>query len=1141
MADKLRKTAPLSVTYSDGEQPTASKLTAMALQIRNGLAIIEQVVGDVWNQNGDTWMTDYPLQIPNLARMIGPSNYSNPAIYPFDTTFKFYESIGEKFENKNVGYLLYIPEASSFTQETGSSFSSEVSNEYDVNTTGEYWIDYTTGRFRVFGELASNEKVSYNVNPSSTWHVGQETLPGVIPDPRQAVWTGLRVTKSGDKFFLHLPPRTPLTLATKEVPHRYPSTTEQADSLNFGTSGTANYRWWHRTTSTALTGAGSEHYRYRLPKEILDQYAAAADGTEYPQGLMWLWDINNNTLIENVRFFKSSVAGELDYVIEVTSTTFDFDTYATADGGTGTTTDYDTGLALITCGAPLSRSVWTLMSAFLRHGHGHTGSMDPPVSHNVLEDTNPPVNAYDDHTGRYPTYMPSWSPSYWANDSHVSLLNRAGAQGGSNERDINDNAMLGHLVLANTVATAGIFVDSTTPDDSFRLYFGDVGGSNIYQDSNQDMVFENSSGYLFFNQSGYLGIGITPTAKLHINEGDILVTRTDNGQMLFENDGTSIEYSKIQFDKTSEQGNLSSGAISGQFFFRGYMDAGFKDMASITVSAGTGWASSSYATSIDFQTVKTSGTSLASRFLIGSDGNLTFGTGSLLYMDRGTEALPVLAPSADTDTGIYFPSDAEKGVAFSASGSEVLRIANDGEVGIGIAVPAAPLHLTDDASTPSDVHTFTKLLVSSLSGNAAIQVSSGDTDTASIYFGKNLAAVSGALIYQNDSSNPYMRFYVGASERARLIGDNFGIGEGSPDSLLHITSTALTSIDPIADTLVTLENNGNAYVSFLTSTSGIAGLSFSDTNASAQGAIFFKQSTQSLNFYTGNNTTNEKWNIDSNGVLIAGSTSASGTIEANDGAVDAPSFSFRTESTSGFYLATANDVRLTIGGVDRWKTDTSEFNVSALQTIISQGTEGSPGIAFSGTKTYGLYYDTNISFSVAGTKVASMDSGGLNVDGTIELGTGQTSADYTLADAETYTVMVSPYSLAADSDIEDNNGYQEVTPATTDPLRIPINGLRVGHTITEVLVHIVPSSVINYTVSLYKRAWGESESVVSVASVTESSSGNPIIDISTLSNEVVDSNTHYWIHVAPSSAVTTEFYGAKITMSGSDLRLGATA
>lgn len=487
--DKFRKTAPLNITFSDAEQPTAQKLTAVAVQSRNALALLESAIGDPWSQSGDATLTDDYLQIPNLARMLGQNKYLNPALYPGTQTFKYTEGLGSKFENLSVGRFLFAPTNGTvrlgglpggyvIDVDTNNNFVTPVTNEYDVDAAGKYWVDVNTGRFRIYDVLDILDKISYEVNPEASdgWAVSDDTLPGVIPDPRQTKFLGIRVSTSASKYFIHLPPRRPLTLTDRETPSRYPPAGDISD--NEATATGTPYRYWQYATA-ALTGVGSDHYRYQLPLDILNTIASLTPGTELPAGFLFLWDNVNKTIIEDIVFKKPSTGGFLDYVIEVESSSYNFSSKVTASE---LEADYNTDLVLITCGSPLARSIHTIANAFWKHGHRNDGSFEDTVSHGDLTDLDPPINDAAVHLDRYPTYLPSWHPSRWDSDHHTSLLSRVGSQSsGVRQRDIYNNAMLGDLLIANA-DTSGVdnYLDLDNPDNSFEIRFGDLTGPGIY-------------------------------------------------------------------------------------------------------------------------------------------------------------------------------------------------------------------------------------------------------------------------------------------------------------------------------------------------------------------------------------------------------------------------------------------------------------------------------------------------------------------------------------------------------------------------------------------------------------------------------------------------------------------------------------
>jgi hypothetical protein len=520
MPDKFRKTAPLKITFVDGEQPTAAKLGAVATQSRNGLELLEKAIGDPWNQSGEAILTaGFPLQIPNLARYAGENSLLNPALVPTTTEFQYTESIGVTFADKNTGYLRFPPEFGSVdesgvpdthftkTGDTSSNFTTPVDNEFDVDAAGKYWIEKDTGKFRTFGVLDSGVKLIYIVDPVANWLPGQENLPGIIPDVRQTEFTSCRVEENGGKFYLHLPPRRPLTLDSRERPDNYPPASEEADNEQ-GTGGIAIKQYWSDGVD-ALTGAGDEHYRYALPKQIQD--ATLAEGAVLPAGLLYVWDTSNNTIIDDV-VFRWPDATRVNLAVEVESATFDFSDAAIVSADELEASYSKTNLVLITLGSSLASAVWSQTSMYLQHRHDNQGTMEATIQHKDLRDLNPPTSDatltgedYEGHDARYPSGVAPWPPSRWAYDDHTSLLSRAGSQiNAARIRDIHNNAMLGDLILANNLPAN--YLDEFLPDNSVKIVFGNYGGLEILGQPDSKLHFL-VSGVNSFTVGGTAGAG----------------------------------------------------------------------------------------------------------------------------------------------------------------------------------------------------------------------------------------------------------------------------------------------------------------------------------------------------------------------------------------------------------------------------------------------------------------------------------------------------------------------------------------------------------------------------------------------------------------------------------------------------------
>ncbi len=477
MADKLRRTIPIKITFSEGERPTASKLSAVADQSRKALNVVEKAIGDIWNQSGDPLLISNELQIPNLGRMIGEARYLNPVMYSLigssdsetPYTFKVTETVSSIWgTGATSGYFKFLP-AGEIT--ASSIFTTLVASEDLVLIAGDYYID-SFGKWKTFSPLSGTVTVTYDVQSSDgSWAKNEYNRPNIIPDPRQLTFTGCRVSTSSSKYFLHLPPRRPLDFDNDfEITSNYPTIDDY--SLNEATSiDVDNLKLWQSSSIDALA---HEHYRYSLPEELRSQIDNMVAGDLFPAGALYLWDLETNTLVENVTFSKPTVSpyDEYNWVLEIASDSIDFSGKVTADESESSYSG--TSYALIVVGSSLSRSLYWLSNAFQMHSHDNSGDFSKPISHNSLTLLNPPAYTFASHQSHYPSnaQLQFWPKSRWAGDDHTYLLSRAGAQGltDGTYRDANDNAMLGDLLLSSTVLSGGNYLNLL--GTSNRIFFG---------------------------------------------------------------------------------------------------------------------------------------------------------------------------------------------------------------------------------------------------------------------------------------------------------------------------------------------------------------------------------------------------------------------------------------------------------------------------------------------------------------------------------------------------------------------------------------------------------------------------------------------------------------------------------------------
>jgi len=223
-------------------------------------------------------------------------------------------------------------------------------------------------------------------------------------------------------------------------------------------------------------------------------------------------------------------------------------------------------------------------------------------------------------------------------------------------------------------------------------------------------------------------------------------------------------------------------------------------------------------------------------------GTLLAGGSSLeVIFPSGSEALPGLHVQGDTDTGLYAPAANTLGI--STAGSERLRIASTGNVGIGTSNPSTLLHLAanapyitfEDKDNNQDWQlqatawfalrnqtTASELLRVTSAGLVGIGTSSPNTNLEVVAtrtissvdsFGqlvvKTTSGATGNMLNigvdETNSRSFIQSLTRGTTSRSLLLnpyGGNVGINESNPDSALHVTG-------PVSGTILTLDRAGS--------------------------------------------------------------------------------------------------------------------------------------------------------------------------------------------------------------------------------------------------------------------------------------------------------------------------------------------
>jgi len=393
MADKYRRTQPLNITFADGEQPDAGKLSAITKQDRAGSRLLEKAVGDVWNQSGDAQLYAYPLGIPNLARMIGQAKYlgSATSILPYTISAIQISECTGKWVGQNQGFLTFAPLTLGANPASGS-FTTLKGTEALVLASGDYWVDITTGRFKTARTITGTDAtIVYSVIPSAMKHI-PNLAPTLIPDPRQTHFTGCKIWQNSGSgpYLLSLPPRQPLT-GTTDWPLPVKGFTIAADiaANQSSADNITTLQLWQQYASTstlAFTGTGTGYYRYQLPADLVTMLAAMNPGDAIAEGYLYLWNKYNNTIVEDVVFKKPSLLASTNtWTLEISSNTLNLASLCSSDE---TANSYNTNYGLILPGASISRNIEALWDVLLDHTHDNTDLIGV-VSHNNLSNSHP--------------------------------------------------------------------------------------------------------------------------------------------------------------------------------------------------------------------------------------------------------------------------------------------------------------------------------------------------------------------------------------------------------------------------------------------------------------------------------------------------------------------------------------------------------------------------------------------------------------------------------------------------------------------------------------------------------------------------------------------------------------------------------
>jgi hypothetical protein len=338
-------------------------------------------------------------------------------------------------------------------------------------------------------------------------------------------------------------------------------------------------------------------------------------------------------------------------------------------------------------------------------------------------------------------------------------------------RDIDDAGSPNKSVTVSGITRALADGDATAP----ALAFAADKNTGIYRAGTDSLaVATNGTGRLFVDATGRVGIGATPTARLHLQ------TTSENAVLqMLENNGSTVYGASI------DAFNSSGGNIR----FRLHDSGGtFQERLRITSAGLVGIGTSSpghkfHVVSADTTTpgffqhidgTTTLGNSFSTIHRVASDGNNRYSLSAWqVQNDSGLTQRAFIGSRAVTGAANYNPLMVFGTTTGSGTYDTRMVIDGSGRVGIGITSPSSKFHLYDASNVSMRIEAgagVPQIELKSSTGSQIISAGGGGT--------QNLAfTVAGSERFRVDSSGRL------------LIGTSTELAGGSSTTLLQVAAS----------------------------------------------------------------------------------------------------------------------------------------------------------------------------------------------------------------------------------------------------------------------------------------------------------------------------------------------------------------
>jgi hypothetical protein len=446
MTDKFKDTFPIEVPFGDGEQPTSQKMTGWSNQTNRGLRLIEQALGDLWNQSQSpgTPLFTQPNQIASLARAIGQMEALNPRILGGLTVSSFAETVPS---NVQQFILQHTPSSAlSFTPASPAAFQTLKISKNDLTIDGDYFVDTATKMVWTRTATGSGITATYDYQDDNSSYT--DATFNVIPHSNQTI-------------------KCTITL----------------DAGGAGVHGVALPLITHDQDGALATDGSDPNYNQQ--STLPDVLSSLSANDVIPSGFLSLWDNQNSRIQEGATYLYQDQQSLLITGIIPTAG--------------------NSRYSLITTGNDITRSVDYLLDRMLNHTHRNDDG-SPAMSHSSLKDlvtgglTDQSSNSLSFANSKianndHPMYL--HRAGYKYNQSPDDT-----------DEGAYNNAMVGDILMASTSKTGGTVEYVNLSADSFEVVFGDDTGDSPkfgYVNTDDKLQLKGNKPFRINSGSLYLG------------------------------------------------------------------------------------------------------------------------------------------------------------------------------------------------------------------------------------------------------------------------------------------------------------------------------------------------------------------------------------------------------------------------------------------------------------------------------------------------------------------------------------------------------------------------------------------------------------------------------------------------------------